>query len=54
LGDRERDEDDGLVDLEDVGVRPGHELARLGLVVERECMPLEVAKSRWRRSVSER
>ena len=40
--DRERDEDHDLVDLLDVAVRARHELAGLGLVVEREVQSLEV------------
>ena len=40
--DRERDQQHDRVDLLDVGVRVGHELAGLRLVVEREVQPLQV------------
>ena len=40
--DRQRDEQDDVVDLLDVGVRVRHQLAGLGLVVEREVQALEV------------
>ena len=38
----ERDQDHDGLDLLDVGVRPGHQLAGLRLVVEREVQPLQV------------
>ncbi len=41
----ERQQDDDGVDLLDVGVGPRHELAGLGLVVEREVQPLEVRRT---------
>ncbi len=40
--DRQRDQQDHVVDLLDVGVRVRHQLAGLGLVVEREVEPLQV------------
>ena len=41
-GDRQRDEQDHVVDLLDVGVRVRHQLAGLGLVVETEVQALQV------------
>ena len=52
--DRERDEDHDRLDLVDVGVRAGHQLAGLRLVVEREVQPLQVGEQPMRRSVSTR
>ena len=43
IGERDQHDHDH-VDLVDVGVRAGHELAGLGLVVEREVQPLEVGE----------
>ena len=40
--DRERDQQHDVVDLLDVGVRVGHQLAGLRLVVEREVQRLQV------------
>ena len=42
--DGERDQDDRVLDLLDVGVGACHELAGLGLVVEREVQPLQVGE----------
>ena len=42
--DRERDQDHRLLDLLDVGVGAGHELTRLGAVVEREVQLLQMGE----------
>jgi hypothetical protein len=42
VADRQRDQRDQVLDLQQVGVRAAHQLARLHAVVEREVQPLDV------------